>query len=85
MVKEYVKNNNLENVFLVEYPKNRGKGGAVRVGMQLARGQYHLMVDADGATKFSELEKVYNKIKEAEKNQGNPLVMIAGSRHHLTE
>ena len=39
----------------VDYPKNRGKGGAVRAGMALAGGKYVLMVDADGATTFSEL------------------------------
>ena len=38
------------NLVVVEYPKNRGKGGAVRAGMALVRGQYVLMVDADGAT-----------------------------------
>lgn len=43
------------NLVVLEYPKNRGKGGAVRAGMTLVRGKYALMVDADGATTFSEL------------------------------
>lgn len=43
------------NLVVVEYPTNRGKGGAVRAGMSLVRGKYALMVDADGATTFSEL------------------------------
>ena len=41
------------NLVVVEYPKNRGKGGAVRAGMSLTRGKYALMVDADGATTFA--------------------------------
>lgn len=46
----YIKETKTPELYVVEYPRNRGKGGAVRVGMQIARGQYHLMVDADGAT-----------------------------------
>lgn len=47
---------------VVEYPKNRGKGGAVRAGMSIVQGQRVLMVDADGATTFSDLDKVWNKL-----------------------
>jgi dolichyl-phosphate beta-glucosyltransferase len=47
----------------MEYPKNRGKGGAVKAGMSLAEGKYVLMVDADGATTFSELDRVWQKLK----------------------
>ena len=43
------------SLVVVEYPKNRGKGGAVRAGMSLARGKNVLMLDADGATTFAEL------------------------------
>lgn len=50
------------NLFVVEYPKNRGKGGAVRAGMAAAIGDRILMVDADGATTFSELSKVNKKM-----------------------
>ena len=41
------------NLCVMEYAKNRGKGGAVRAGMGAATGDYVLMVDADGATTFS--------------------------------
>ncbi|CAF4394998.1 unnamed protein product, partial [Adineta steineri] len=37
---------------------NRGKGGAVRMGVLSARGQWILFADADGATKFSDFTKV---------------------------
>lgn len=46
------------NTVVVEYPKNRGKGGAVRAGVSVANGRYILMLDADGATKFSDLSKL---------------------------
>lgn len=47
--------------------------------MALARGKYALMVDADGATTFSELDRVWSKLRELEK-QNNGLAMVAGSR-----
>ena len=43
---------------VIEYEKNKGKGGAVRLGMMVSRGEYALMVDADGATRFSDIEKI---------------------------
>lgn len=46
------------NIIVVEYPNNRGKGGAVRAGVEVSNGQYVLMVDADGATKFSDFTKL---------------------------
>lgn len=71
------------NVFVVEYPKNRGKGGAVRAGMAVATGERILMVDADGATTFSELGKMYTKMDEIEEKVKHPLIMVVGSRKHL--
>ncbi len=50
-------------MFVVEYPKNRGKGGAVRAGMSIAQGEMQLMVDADGATTFSYLGRCIDKLK----------------------
>ena len=43
---------------MVEYPQNRGKGGAVRAGVAASTGRYILMVDADGATTFSCYDKL---------------------------
>ena len=48
---------------LVEY-SNRGKGGAIRMGVLSCRGRYVLMADADGATTFSEVEKLEKAMKE---------------------
>ena len=57
--------------------QNHGKGGAVRKGMLRASGRLLLMVDADGATNFNDLEKL-------EKRLGNTALGVAvGSRAHL--
>jgi dolichyl-phosphate beta-glucosyltransferase len=51
-------------------------------GMFYSRGEYILMVDADGATLFSDIEKVEKKMKEKEKEG---LGLVIGSRAHLKE
>lgn len=43
------------HVFLIEQPRNGGKGLAVRTGVLAARGELILMADADGATPFQEI------------------------------
>ena len=48
--------------------------------MSLVRGKYALMLDADGATTFSELEHVWNKMEELKKQNNTELVMVVGSR-----
>ncbi|XP_069576736.1 dolichyl-phosphate beta-glucosyltransferase [Brachyistius frenatus] len=62
--------------------ENRGKGGAVRMGTLSSRGKVILMADADGATKFSDIEKV-----EAGLNALNPkpenMAISCGSRAHM--
>ncbi|KAL6265428.1 hypothetical protein P5V15_002225 [Pogonomyrmex californicus] len=71
--------------------KNRGKGGAVRLGMLSARGSALLFADADGATKFSDLKKLdeslinvlgFDYMSEPEKTALSDAV-ICGSRAHL--
>ncbi|KAJ3309523.1 dolichyl-phosphate beta-glucosyltransferase [Boothiomyces sp. JEL0838] len=60
--------------------RNRGKGGAVIQGMAVSRGEYLLMVDADGATKFSDLDKLMEGIEEISKNGYG---IAVGSRAHM--
>jgi len=67
---------------VVEYPINKGKGGAVRVGMLLGKGDYILFLDADGATDINEFDKIWSKCKSIEKNG---LALMAGSRNHLVK
>ncbi|KAI7950722.1 hypothetical protein MJO29_009396 [Puccinia striiformis f. sp. tritici] len=50
-------------VRVISLGKNRGKGGAVRHGILHARGELILFVDADGATKFSDLSKLISSLR----------------------
>lgn len=61
---------------------NRGKGGAVRMGVLSARGEWILFADADGATKFSDFTKVEKGALAAAKNNE---VVVCGSRRHLEQ
>ncbi|CAD7961999.1 unnamed protein product [Amoebophrya sp. A25] len=67
-----------EKVNVVRLKKNMGKGFAVKVGMLSAVGKRRLMVDADGATKFSDLAGLQEKI------DSNKYQIAFGSRHHLS-
>jgi len=69
-----------KNIRVLRLVINRGKGGAVKRGMMVGRGRYLLMVDADGATKFSDLDKVEQVMKKIEKGG---LGVCVGSRAHL--
>lgn len=55
--------------------KNRGKGGAVREGALRARGEWILLCDADGATRFSDLGRLWRERERA--------AIVVGSRAHL--
>lgn len=45
------------------YPKNRGKGHAVRVGLLAARAQYRIFTDVDLAYSFEEVLRVANSLR----------------------
>lgn len=45
-------------------PYYTGKGGAVIIGFQKARGKFIALMDSDGSAKFTELLKVYRTIAE---------------------
>ena len=62
--------------------QNRGKGGAVRMGMLRARGRRLLFADADGASKFKDIEKLEHKLDDIESNGEG---LVCGSRAHLEE
>uniref|UniRef100_G1MB94 dolichyl-phosphate beta-glucosyltransferase n=1 Tax=Ailuropoda melanoleuca TaxID=9646 RepID=G1MB94_AILME len=47
-----------DKVRVITLVKNRGKGGAIRMGIFSSRGEQILMADADGATKFPDVEKL---------------------------
>ena len=74
---------------IVSMKENGGKGAAVKTGMNLANGMFHLMVDADGATTFG--DGLENLTRELEKfsshnnieNNLDQMVAVFGSRAHL--
>lgn len=89
----YSKKYGSETVRVLDLQPNRGKGGAVRLGMQSARGAVILFADADGATKFSDLTKLEDSLKEALKADYLTLpeevaekdAIVCGSRAHLED
>jgi dolichyl-phosphate beta-glucosyltransferase len=53
----------LPGVRLIDGGPNRGKGHAVRLGMQAARGRVRVMYDADGSTPATELPRLLDAIE----------------------
>jgi len=78
------KNYASENIKVIRLVQNQGKGFAVKVGMLSARGKQRLMVDADGATRFSDLEKLENALAQGN-GAGKHCEIAFGSRHHLVQ
>lgn len=76
-----------EKVRLMKLETNRGKGGAVRLGVLASRGQLILFADADGATKFSELEKLEAKLidEDGKLVPKGERMMAIGSRSHMEQ
>ncbi|KAI8970246.1 nucleotide-diphospho-sugar transferase [Mycotypha africana] len=68
------------DIRILALDKNRGKGGAVTQGMLCARGQLCLMVDADGATQFSDLSQL---LREIDRIKDEDKAVVIGSRSHL--
>ena len=60
----YVKSHGIDAVRLLRLPYNCGKGRAVREGMLIARGQSCLFMDADGATRVSDMELLEAALQE---------------------
>jgi len=78
----YVDKYGCEKVRVLTLAKNRGKGGAVRMGMLKARGENLLFADADGATTFPDLVKLEEALGKVS-SQGHGI--ICGSRAHMEE
>jgi len=83
IVLEYSSKYGTKIIRLLKPGQNGGKGCAVRLGVNVARGQYILFADADGATSFPDIEKLEAAMKALEtKNSSNGNVVV-GSRNHL--
>ncbi|KAI9141873.1 nucleotide-diphospho-sugar transferase [Paraphysoderma sedebokerense] len=61
--------------------KNRGKGGAVTQGVLRSSGKFILFADSDGATLFSDIEKLESEMNKNPKELG----VVIGSRSHLVK
>ncbi|XP_021618920.1 dolichyl-phosphate beta-glucosyltransferase isoform X2 [Manihot esculenta] len=65
----FVKKYTVDNVRVILLGRNHGKGEAIRKGMLHSRGELLLMLDADGATKVDDLEKLENQIHAVAKRE----------------
>lgn len=66
---------------VVQLVENRGKGGAVTQGMKHVRGEYVVFADADGASKFEDLDKLVRRCRNIQDPKGRGVAV--GSRAHL--
>lgn len=64
----------IKNLSLLHYKPNRGKGYAIRKGIEAASGEYILFTDADNSTPIEELGKLWNAM-------GNHTDIAIGSRY----
>lgn len=75
------------DIRVVTLEKNLGKGGAVRHGMLYGGGRRLLMVDADGASKFEDLEALWVEMDKltAGQKEGGEMAVVVGSRAHMVK
>lgn len=78
---EYARKHADWDIRIVSLVRNLGKGGAVRHGMLHGRGRRLLMVDADGASRFDDLELLWDEMDKLE--PAHPSSVVIGSRAHL--
>ncbi|PNW71403.1 hypothetical protein CHLRE_16g652850v5 [Chlamydomonas reinhardtii] len=99
VARNYIRQYGLDTVRLLRVSANRGKGHAVKRGMAAARGEFCLMMDADGATRFADLEKLEGEMEKimqpsfgaskaaaaASGDSQGELGVVFGSRAHLAQ
>lgn len=64
---------------------NRGKGGAVTHGMKYVRGKYTIFADADGASKFTDVEKLIAAVNKSTNGDPSRPAVAIGSRAHMVK
>jgi glycosyltransferase involved in cell wall biosynthesis len=52
-----------DHVRLISYPVNRGKGHAIRRGMEAARGQWRIFTDVDLAYRFEDILRIADTLR----------------------
>ncbi|KAG8969527.1 dolichyl-phosphate beta-glucosyltransferase, partial [Tulasnella sp. 427] len=70
------------DIRVVTFERKRWKGGAIKHGALHSRGERILMVDADGASQFRDLELLW---KQLDVVQSGDEGVAVGSRAHLVE
>jgi dolichyl-phosphate beta-glucosyltransferase len=73
------------DIRVVRLERNRGKGGAVRHGMLHARGRRLLMADADGASRFADVELLLDALDKIAPAESDAAGIAIGSRAHLVK
>lgn len=71
------------DIRVVTLEHNLGKGGAVRHGMLFSSGERLLMVDADGASRFEDLDSLWAAMDKIAPD--NAPGVVVGSRAHLVQ
>ncbi len=69
-------------IYSINYEKNAGKGHAVMTGMKYTKGNYILMLDADGATETKDYERLRIELDQI-KTENEQYGITIGSRAHL--
>ncbi|KAJ3997693.1 glycosyltransferase family 2 protein [Lentinula boryana] len=73
------------DIKVVTMELNQGKGAAVRHGMLYSGGKQLLMVDADGASRFQDLERLWDAMDEITGRDEAGEGVVVGSRAHLVK
>jgi dolichyl-phosphate beta-glucosyltransferase len=81
---KYARSHPKDDIRVVRLEANRMKGGAVKHGVMHSRGERILFVDADGATKFSDLNLLWKEMDALEKEEDSAVVVV-GSRAHMVK
>lgn len=75
---EFARIHGMREMKVVRHVVNRGKGGAVTQGILCSLGKWIMFCDADGATRFSDIDAL---LKEAQSNSDDRIIAI-GSRNN---
>ncbi|XP_059616914.1 dolichyl-phosphate beta-glucosyltransferase [Phlebotomus argentipes] len=84
VAQSYSKEHGTDCMRVLALVQNRGKGGAVRLGVLSARGKYILFADADGATHFPDYGKLEASLQNLVRS-GEESAVVIGSRAHLEQ
>ncbi|KAJ3722566.1 nucleotide-diphospho-sugar transferase [Lentinula raphanica] len=73
------------DIRIVTMEVNQGKGAAVRHGMLFSGGKQLLMADADGASRFQDLERLWDAMDEVTGGDEAGEGVVVGSRAHMVK